>query len=80
MSRCRDPVALVTGHHPVTACAIGRELGLLEDESEVVTGPQLKAAASEAEMVEMELPKWLWSTFISPGNGNMAFTDKSWGI
>jgi len=56
VARCRAAgihVAMVTGDHPVTACAIGRELDLLQDESQVVTGPQLKTAASEAEMDQM---------------------------
>ena len=56
VAKCRAAgiqVVMVTGDHPVTACAIGRELGLLEDESEVVTGPQLKMAASEAETDRM---------------------------
>lgn len=56
VAKCRAAgihVAMVTGDHPVTACAIGRELDLLEDESQVVTGPQLKTAASEAEMDRM---------------------------
>ena len=56
VAKCRAAgiqVAMVTGDHPVTAFAIGRELNLLEDESQVVTGPQLKAAANEAEMDRM---------------------------
>ena len=35
-------VAMVTGDHPVTALAIARELGLAKDESQVVTGNDLK--------------------------------------
>ncbi len=53
VAKCRAAgirVAMVTGDHPVTACAIGRELGLLEDETQVVTGPQLKAAPSAADI------------------------------
>ncbi len=53
VAQCRAAgirVAMVTGDHPVTACAIGRELGLLEDESQVVTGPQLKAAGNSADI------------------------------
>jgi len=46
-------VAMVTGDHPVTAFTIGRELNLLDDESQVVTGPQLKTAVTEAEMDQM---------------------------
>jgi len=56
VAKCRAAgirVAMVTGDHPVTACAIGRELELLRDESQVVTGPQLKTAASESEMDRM---------------------------
>ena len=58
VAKCRAAgirVAMVTGDHPVTARAIGRELGLLEDDSQVVTGPQLKAAASVAEQDRMTL-------------------------
>ncbi len=53
VAKCRAAgirVAMVTGDHPVTACAIGRELGLLEGESQVVTGPQLKAAANATDI------------------------------
>jgi len=56
VARCRAAgiqVAMVTGDHPLTAFTIARELDLLEDESQVVTGPELKAAASEAEMDRM---------------------------
>lgn len=58
VTKCRAAgirVAMVTGDHPVTACAIGRELGLLENDSQVVTGPQLKAAASVAEKDRMTI-------------------------
>jgi len=37
-------VAMVTGDHPSTAFAIGRELGLVSSYEHVVTGPQLKQA------------------------------------
>ena len=53
VARCRAAgiqVAMVTGDHPLTAYTIARELDLLDDESQVVTGPQLKAAADEAEL------------------------------
>ncbi len=46
IDRCRDAgveVAMVTGDHPGTALAIGRQLGLAEDESQVVTGAELEA-------------------------------------
>ncbi len=56
VAKCRAAgihVAMVTGDHPVTAYAIGRELDLIDDESRVVTGPQLKTAATEADMDRM---------------------------
>jgi magnesium-transporting ATPase (P-type) len=56
VAKCRAAgirVAMVTGDHPVTALTIGRELDLLEDESQVVTGPQLKAAGSATEIDRM---------------------------
>ena len=56
VAKCRAAgihVAMVTGDHPVTAHAIGRELDLLEDESQVVTGPQLKTASNETEIDQM---------------------------
>jgi magnesium-transporting ATPase (P-type) len=56
VAKCRAAgiqVAMVTGDHPLTAFTIARELDLLEDESQVVTGPQLKEAASEVEMDRM---------------------------
>lgn len=56
VAKCREAgiqVAMVTGDHPVTAYAIGRELNLIEDESQVVTGPQLKAATNDEEMDRM---------------------------
>ncbi|NLC05061.1 MAG: cation-translocating P-type ATPase [Erysipelothrix sp.] len=34
-------VVMITGDHAVTAEAIGREIGLLEDGQEVITGPEL---------------------------------------
>ncbi len=56
VAKCRAAgirVAMVTGDHPVTACAIGRELELLQDDSQVITGSQLKTAGSEAQMDQM---------------------------
>ncbi|MDH3631871.1 MAG: HAD-IC family P-type ATPase [Gammaproteobacteria bacterium] len=56
VGKCRAAgiqVAMVTGDHPVTAFAIGRELNLLEDETQVVTGPQLKAAINDDEVDRM---------------------------
>ncbi len=50
IAKCRAAgihVVMVTGDHPVTALSIGRELELVENESQVVTGAQLKSASSE---------------------------------
>ena len=44
VAACKDAgieVAMVTGDHPVTAFAIARELGLAEDQKQVVTGHDL---------------------------------------
>jgi Ca2+-transporting ATPase len=43
-------VAMVTGDHPATAYAIGRELELLSSPGEVITGPELKQAGDSAAM------------------------------
>ncbi len=43
-------VAMVTGDHPITALAIARDLGLASTLEQVVTGPALKQAGSEAEL------------------------------
>jgi len=54
ISACRQAgihVAMVTGDHPATAYAIGRELELLSEPQEVVTGAELKLAA-DAESVD----------------------------
>lgn len=48
--KCREAgikVAMITGDHPKTSLAIAKELNLASDSSEVVTGPQLKAASEE---------------------------------
>ena len=45
IAACHDAgiqVAMVTGDHPTTAFALGRELGLVEYMEQVVTGPQIK--------------------------------------
>jgi len=41
-------VAMLTGDHPATAFAIARELELVRDPADVVTGPQLKQATDAA--------------------------------
>jgi len=43
-------VAMLTGDHPATAFAIARELELVSDPAEVVTGPQLKQATDTADL------------------------------
>lgn len=53
VAACRDAgieVGMVTGDHPVTAFAIARELELVDDPGQVVTGPQLKHAGQAAEL------------------------------
>jgi Ca2+-transporting ATPase len=50
--RCHEAgikVLMLTGDHPATAAAIGREVGLLRPDSLVLTGPQLDAM-SDAEL------------------------------
>lgn len=46
-------VAMVTGDHPLTAQAIGRELGLTASADEIVTGRDLGSARSESEFDRM---------------------------
>ncbi|QQL46202.1 cation-translocating P-type ATPase [Sulfuriroseicoccus oceanibius] len=41
-------ITMVTGDHRVTALAIARDLGLADDEAQVVTGPELVGLESEA--------------------------------
>jgi Ca2+-transporting ATPase len=46
IARCRDAgvaVTMITGDHPETALAIGKELGFAAGPSELVTGPELEA-------------------------------------
>ncbi|MEJ2142854.1 MAG: HAD-IC family P-type ATPase [Gammaproteobacteria bacterium] len=50
--QCHDAgikVAMLTGDHPVTALAIGRELSLASDKTPVITGHDLKQAAGSIE-------------------------------
>lgn len=52
VTACREAgieVAMVTGDHPTTAATIATELGLIQSLDQVVTGPQLKAIAAEAD-------------------------------
>lgn len=42
-------VAMITGDHPVTALAIGRELGLADSEQQVTGGAELKEAQSDSQ-------------------------------
>jgi Ca2+-transporting ATPase len=56
VAACREAgieVAMVTGDHPATALAIAKKLGMATDEEQIVTGPQLHAAASEQEIDQL---------------------------
>ena len=56
VAACRQAgieVAMVTGDHPATALAIARELELAEHEKQIVTGPQLRAAAGSEEIDQL---------------------------
>ena len=56
VANCRNAgieVAMVTGDHPATALAIAQELGLAQHQDQIVTGPQLHATSSEAEIDEL---------------------------
>jgi len=51
VARCRSAgvaVRMVTGDHPETALAIGRELGIAERRDEVVTGSELAGAGDDS--------------------------------
>jgi magnesium-transporting ATPase (P-type) len=53
VARCRKAgieVAMVTGDHPATAFAIARELELVESPEQVITGRDMKQAASDADL------------------------------
>jgi len=50
IARCRESgidVSMITGDHPITALAIGRELGMARDASEVMIGADLPRTESE---------------------------------
>jgi magnesium-transporting ATPase (P-type) len=56
IAACRDAgiqVAMITGDHPATAYAIGRELELVYRTDQIVTGPQLKQAEDTDRTDEM---------------------------
>jgi magnesium-transporting ATPase (P-type) len=56
VANCRTAgieVAMITGDHPATALAIARELELAHSEDHIVTGPELAATRSEAEIDEL---------------------------
>ncbi|MCK4742200.1 MAG: HAD-IC family P-type ATPase [Sulfuriflexus sp.] len=53
ITRCRDAgieVAMVTGDHPATAMAIAKELGLVSEAGQIVTGMELKRVVDEDEL------------------------------
>jgi magnesium-transporting ATPase (P-type) len=57
VAACREAgieVSMVTGDHPVTAFAIGRELGLANDPGQVVIGSDLKNAAKKGGQAEVD--------------------------
>ncbi len=43
-------VAMVTGDHPTTACAIALDLKLIESDQQVITGPQMKTTRDQIEL------------------------------
>jgi Ca2+-transporting ATPase len=50
IERCRTggiEVAMVTGDHPITACAVAEELGLCPPDLPVVTGPMIRDALQQ---------------------------------
>ncbi len=54
VQRCRSAgvkVKMVTGDHPATGLAIARQLGIAEDESEVVTGRDLASDGSASDRI-----------------------------
>jgi len=58
VEKCRSAgiaVVMITGDHPGTALAIGRELGLVGPEAAAVTGTALRAAEGEGEAAVDEL-------------------------
>jgi magnesium-transporting ATPase (P-type) len=57
VAACREAgieVSMVTGDHPVTAFAIGRELGLVNDPGQVVVGSELKNAEQEGGLTKVD--------------------------
>ncbi len=58
IQRCRRggiEVAMVTGDHPTTACAIGKELGMCEEGHQPVTGQMIRAAERKGQQALHDL-------------------------
>jgi P-type Ca2+ transporter type 2C len=58
IAKCREAgidVRMITGDHPATALAIARELGMAQDDDEVITGRHLRRIEDEGAELEKEI-------------------------
>ena len=56
VNSCRNAgieVAMITGDHPLTALAIAKELKLASEETQIITGQQLKTTTNDKQMNEL---------------------------